>query len=154
MTINYFNDKLFIRDAEFRSFAQLMRGEFKLNAQNVSFGEILKRERTNQDLSLRQLSEISNIEASYINRLEKGNRDNPGFSTVCALSKALNLNGDEVLRSFGYDSLGTTQTAESNEMDQIESLIKAYITKADNLNGFIPNIISLIEDLRTNYQNR
>lgn len=122
---------------------------FKLNAQHASFGEILKRERTNHDLSLRQLSEISNIEASYINRLEKGNRDNPGFSTVCALSKALSLNGSEVLQSFGFNSLGSDQ---NSGLSEIDSLIQAYVMQSDNVNGYIPKIITLIEELRTKYQ--
>ncbi|MDR4887974.1 helix-turn-helix domain-containing protein [Fredinandcohnia sp. QZ13] len=86
-----------------------------MNLQQFTFGEIIKKEREKQKLSLRELAEMSNIEASYINRLEKGNRDNPGFSTVCALAKALKLNGDEIVRSFGYDHLGTQISSQKEE---------------------------------------
>ncbi|WBL15233.1 helix-turn-helix domain-containing protein [Sutcliffiella sp. NC1] len=115
-----------------------------------SFGEILKEKRMERGLSLRQLSEISNIEASYINRLEKGDRENPGFSTVCALAKALNVSGDEILNSFGYEQLGSNQKSEVTEVD---SLIQGYITEVD-AKGYIPRIISLLEDARHEYQNK
>jgi len=86
-----------------------------MTLQQLSFGEIIKREREKIGLSLRELAEMSNIEASYISRLEKGNRENPGFPTVCALAKALNLNGEEVLKSFGYDQLGTSTITPKKE---------------------------------------
>jgi transcriptional regulator with XRE-family HTH domain len=120
-----------------------------MNIEQKTFGEILKRERANQSLSLRQLSEISDIEASYINRLEKGNRDNPGFSTVCSLAKALNLNGDEILQSFGFEQLGSNQ---ASPISEVQSLIQSYVTANDNVNGYLPKIISLIEELRTQFQ--
>lgn len=128
-----------------------MRGSVRVNTEQVTFGNILKRERTNQSLSLRQLSEMSEIEASYINRLEKGNRDNPGFSTVCALAKALNLNGEEILQSFGYNQLGSNYVS---DMSEVELLIESYVKSSDNVNGYLSKIIGIIENLRTNYQNQ
>ena len=124
---------------------------WKLNTHEMTFGDILKRERTNRGLSLRELAEVSGIEASYINRLEKGNRDNPGFVTVCALASAMELNGEEILKSFGYDSLGTNTKSDYSE---VQSFIHSYVTSTDHSNGYIPKIITLIEELKMNYQSQ
>ena len=118
-----------------------------MNTQGISFGEILKRERTKRNLSLRQLSEMSNIEASYIHRLEKMNRDNPGFTTVCALAKALELNADEILQSFGYDQLGTHRVSEESKL---ETMIKEYVTSTETAN--LSNIFATLEELRGTFQ--
>lgn len=129
-----------------------------MNISEVKFGEILKRERKNRKMSLRELNEKSNIEASYIHRLEKGNRDNPGFTTVCALAHALNLDGNEVLNSFGYENLGKKEDIRVNETaisfitKELEELINAYLVSSDHSVGHMPRIISMLEEMKQSTQ--
>ncbi|GAA0115230.1 helix-turn-helix transcriptional regulator [Clostridium senegalense] len=50
----------------------------------------LKKIRKEKDLTLRQLSKLSDVAAGYISDLENGRRKNPSFETMQKLSKALN----------------------------------------------------------------
>lgn len=70
-----------------------------------TFGDLVKRERSYQKKSLAKLSEELDgaIDPSYINRLEKGEKDNPGFKIVLLLSKVLNLDMREVYQAFQYE---------------------------------------------------
>ncbi|WP_071396611.1 helix-turn-helix domain-containing protein [Bacillus tuaregi] len=75
--------------------------------QDGMFSDIVKRERNRQQLTLKELSEKTDgkINPSYINRIEGNKQSNPSFEIVCELCEALNLNINEVFKSFGYSSL-------------------------------------------------
>lgn len=78
-----------------------------------TFGDILARERKKRGLSLKELEKIMMddngnspaITASYLNRLENNNKDNPSFKLVCSLCKTLNLDIKEVFKNFKYEYL-------------------------------------------------
>lgn len=91
-----------------------------------TFGDLVKRERSKQEISLAKLAEQmgGEINPSYINRLEKGEKENPGFRVVLGLCKALNLNISEVFQSFGFGSL-VTHSDQNNEFS-IEDLIRLH----------------------------
>lgn len=78
-----------------------------MNEKEFEFGRLVKRSRTEQNLTLQELSEKTNgeITASYINRLETGKKSNPSFDVVAELCKALNLDVREVFQSFGFGAL-------------------------------------------------
>lgn len=78
-----------------------------MNEQDGLFSDIIKRERNRQQLTLKELSEKTDgkINPSYINRIEGNKQHNPSFEVVCELCEALNLNINEVFKSFGYSSL-------------------------------------------------
>jgi len=65
-----------------------------------SFGSLIQKVRLEKDLSLRDLSDMSGIDHSYISRLEKGYK--PSREMVLKLSKALNLPEKELLNLAGY----------------------------------------------------
>lgn len=92
-----------------------------------TFGELVKRERKQKEISLAKLSQLMNdeINPSYINRLEKGEKENPGFRIVLGLCKALNLNMIEVYRSFGFESLASDESEQNNEFS-IEDLFRLH----------------------------
>lgn len=100
----------------------------------IEFGHIIKRERQKMGLSLAKLSQKIykeldvSLNASYINRLESGEQQNPSFAIVCALSSALNLDINEVFRAFHYENL----IADYNEKAEfsIEELIRLHKVKA------------------------
>lgn len=96
---------------------------------NFAFGDILRRSRNEQNLTLNELSDKTNgeITASYINRLETKKKTNPGFEVVCELCEALNLDLREVLQSFGYESL--IKEYDQDATFSVEDLIRLYKVK-------------------------
>ncbi|MFE8698282.1 helix-turn-helix domain-containing protein [Cytobacillus sp. FJAT-53684] len=92
-----------------------------MSENKFGFGLIVKRSRTEQNLTLSELSEKTNglITASYINRLENGQKTKPSFDVVAELSKALNLDMREVFLSFGYESLINVQEQEGYSIEDV-----------------------------------
>lgn len=62
------------------------------------FGSTLRRYRLRAGLSQNALSRIVGINASYVNRLESGERELPGREVALALGKALSLAPEEIDR--------------------------------------------------------
>lgn len=71
------------------------------------FGIVLKRIRTELNLSQEELAFSSNLDRTYISLLERGKRQ-PSLSTIFALSNALNIKPsqlvDEVEKEFDRNS--------------------------------------------------
>lgn len=91
-----------------------------------TFGEIIKREREKENLSLQALAELiskdeeTTITSSYISRLESSDKSNPTFKLACQITKKMGLDFKEVLNSFGYgELLGVADSFES-----IDTLIR------------------------------
>ncbi|MFB1082487.1 helix-turn-helix domain-containing protein [Jeotgalibacillus sp. JSM ZJ347] len=86
-----------------------------------SFGEIVKRERLKQGMSLKKLSEAvmpfnngEQINPSYIFRIENKEQINPSFTIVAILSSVLNLDMREVFRAYGFEQLIMERDSSSN----------------------------------------
>lgn len=99
-----------------------------------SFGEIVKRERKQMEMSLAKVAEaVTNIDndhkinPSYINRLEKGEQSNPSFVIVALLSTVLGLDMREVFRSFGFEHL--IEGFDSEAEFTLEELIRLHTLK-------------------------
>ena len=105
------------------------------------FGLILKRERQNKGLSLAKLSQVIlkelnvSLNASYINRLESGEQQNPSFTIVCALCSALDLDINEIFRAFNYENLIADYDQDSEFT--IEELIRLHKVKVPDGNGLL-----------------
>ncbi|MFB6367162.1 helix-turn-helix domain-containing protein [Paenibacillus elgii] len=56
-----------------------------------NFGLLLKHHRTLQNLTLKELEEISGVSSSYLNRLEKGDRKSPSISKCFQICDALEI---------------------------------------------------------------
>lgn len=56
-----------------------------------NFGIMLKHYRKLKNLSLKQLEEISGVSASYVNRLERGERKSPSITKILQLAEALEI---------------------------------------------------------------
>lgn len=98
----------------------------------LSFGEMVRRERIKSGKSLKVIEEHSTkketvikdgqeveeekvqITASYLNRIEKGNRENISFNIVCFLIQELNLDINEVFESFGYKDIVSKNVKHEN----------------------------------------
>lgn len=118
-----------------------------MEARENTFGDLVLRERKNKDWTLRDISEVTGIEASYINRLEKGSRSNPGFITVAKLVNTLELSQIEVLNSFNLDKFGEGVEVSHNKIHiEIDKFIKS---KSDKSLGML---ISMIEEAKKEYE--
>ncbi|WP_353057240.1 helix-turn-helix transcriptional regulator [Brevibacillus sp. MER 51] len=58
---------------------------------SAEFGLLLKKVRGNQNMSLREVEQRSGVSASYLSRLERGERRSPGLTVVFKLAHALNV---------------------------------------------------------------
>lgn len=62
----------------------------------MEIGEIIKYFRDMNNIGVNELARISEVPASYISKLERGNSNNPSFAIVNKLTKALGLTDDEI----------------------------------------------------------
>jgi transcriptional regulator with XRE-family HTH domain len=63
----------------------------------MSFGERLRKVRTEQGMTAKDLSEASGVPEKNIYRIETGEVADPHMSTVVPLIKALNCSADEII---------------------------------------------------------
>lgn len=66
-------------------------------------GSLLKYYRTKKGYSLREMFELTGISASYLNRIELGQRENPSMNIVITLSKKLGIPMVELLKLSMFD---------------------------------------------------
>ncbi len=63
---------------------------------------LIRRTRLQLGLSQLQLAELSDVDPNVIQALESGKTKSPALSTLLKLSRALNLDLEEVKKEFGY----------------------------------------------------
>lgn len=68
----------------------------------MKLNEILKEERIKKHLSIRELSKLSGVNASYISRLERGIDENPGLEVLLKIAKVLEVEVDDLLYPSMY----------------------------------------------------
>ena len=69
-----------------------------------NFGALIKQLRKSNGYTLTSLAEITGISASYINRMEHGERKAPSVPIITKLSEALNVSTEELLEVAGISS--------------------------------------------------
>ena len=77
------------------------KGRSKGRTVNPNFGSMIKYLREKQGLSLKEVESMTGISASYINRLERGERENPSFTMIEQLSNSLKCDLYELLEICG-----------------------------------------------------
>ena len=93
----------------------------------VSVGDFLRMCRENRGLSLRELSVLSGVDHSYINRLEQGRARRPSKQISGQLKRALKMSSGQrrvfnLLRRFGALSSGLVDLALSEEAPDLPML--------------------------------
>ena len=79
-----------------------------MKRQNLyEFSQLVKKHRMESNLSLQEVANLCDVKitASYISRLELGERENPTFKICMALCKALNIDLREVFRAFEAEDI-------------------------------------------------
>lgn len=71
----------------------------------ISFSDMVRKKRSELNLSLREVSEYAGIHPSYLWKLEKDKTKVPSFLVVCSLIEVLHLDIVEVFSVFGYEDL-------------------------------------------------
>ncbi len=106
-----------------------------------NFGSIIKFSRENKNLSLKELEDKTGISASYINRLENGERQAPSVPIASELADALDLD------------LSMLLDACNSKSDDIKSVAELLLTNDFTINGSIIGkeakelLVSLIEKI-------
>lgn len=77
-----------------------MTGENTIN--NNKLGEYLKSIRVARGLSLKDVEAQIELSASYINRLENGNRSNPSIDALNRLSNFYGVSPEDVMKLAGF----------------------------------------------------
>jgi len=86
-------------------------------------GEFLVGVRRERKLSLKDVENATEISASYINRLEKGNRNNPSMYTLEKLSSFYGISPIKVMELSGY-KLSTT-LKETNSCQNLSTFVNS-----------------------------
>lgn len=117
-----------------------MKDDYIENMTNndLTFGKIVQRERKKLGKSLKNIEkeltvvvkEVKDgvivekdkplITASYMNRIENGNRENISFDLVWVLIEKFNLDINEVLKSFGHEGILSNNAKQSS----LEAMIR------------------------------
>lgn len=74
-----------------------------ITTDNSNLGEYLKSIRKSRGLSLKDVEKEIELSASYINRLENGNRSNPSMDSLDRLSTFYGISPEKVMKLAGYD---------------------------------------------------
>lgn len=107
------------------------------------FSQVIKYRREEMKLSLSELSELTGISTSYLNRLEKGERQAPSFPIMQMIAKAMGMDISEVL------SLATPLEHEEGVPEIRELLLKSDFRVGDSFatTEVKEHIIKLIENI-------
>ena len=93
-----------------------------------NFGIMLKHYRKLKNLSLKQLEEISGVSASYVNRLERGERKSPSITKILQLAEALEIPNSVLVATI------IQEPRKNEKVDLSELLIKhEYLLKGGTL---------------------
>ena len=105
-----------------------------------SFGKFLAEQRKNKKLSIRKLSAIAGISASYLSYIERGIHGPPSMEVTKELAKALEADEDEFLAKAGYVSREVSEAFEKNPKEVSGAFRK---TSSDSNFGFLLALIVL-----------
>lgn len=103
----------------------------------VLFGQRLREQRTEQDLTIEQLAEKAGLSPNYVGAIERGEKE-PSLSTVVSLLNALNLPADSLLRDLVNTASHVTDDEISGKLDGLTPMQKK--AALDLLDTYIANL--------------
>ncbi|WP_144536962.1 helix-turn-helix transcriptional regulator [Bacillus thuringiensis] len=108
-------------------------------------GTFLKSERNKKKLSLEKVAKAIGVSASYIHRLENGDRKNPSIAVLEQLCEFFSLNPQKVLKMAGLSKESTILVEDIKiPLSRIESIASFLLTV--NLSDFA-QILTLKEEV-------
>lgn len=114
-----------------------------MDNENNKLGAYLKEVRNNRGLSLRDVASQIDISASYINRIEKGERKQISTSMLAKLSDYYKIPVLELYKIAGIDTEVQSQSIELMAIDTEYISINGTQVRTEGFKEFIKTIISL-----------
>lgn len=114
---------------------------------NISFGELIKRLRKERDVSLYDVERETGVSASYINRLERENRDNPSMEYVSRLSRYYGI-PITVIQEF-FPGAFNEVTSECEPLDELIMKSEVFFANGKatiDVKLSLKKIVKLLED--------
>lgn len=105
------------------------------------FGPLLRELRKKKGFSLAELQEKTGISASYINRMENGERKTPSISIIETLANALQVDKNRLI-SAANDSVRENKTVDIFELLKLNNITINGKTITDKDKDFFINIIT------------
>lgn len=102
-----------------------------------TLGKYISEQRTFKNLSIRKLAKISNVSHTEISRLENGERKNPSPLVLKAISHALNINFDDLMRSAGYTDEAEKISVLTLKLSKIQYLNEKELEEVSNFIDFL-----------------
>lgn len=108
------------------------------------FGEKLKEIRVSKDMSLKDIEEICGVSASYIWRIEIGEKKSPSIPILAKISKAYNINLMDMLKMALEDEI------EDNELHTIRGILMSNhienngVELSDEAKNILVDIVEMI----------
>ena len=103
----------------------------------VLFGQRLREQRTEQNLTIEQLAEKASLSPNYVGAIERGEKE-PSLSTIVNLLNALNLPADSLLRDLVNTASHVTDDEISKKLEGLTPMQKK--AALDLLDIYIANL--------------
>ena len=95
----------------------------------ISFGEALAEKRKAKKLSIRKLSALAGISASYLSYIERGIHGPPSMEVTIQLAEALEADKDELLAKAGHVSEEVSKAYQKNPKEVSEAARESFANK-------------------------
>jgi transcriptional regulator with XRE-family HTH domain len=95
----------------------------------VSFGKALAEKRKAKKLSIRKLSALAGISASYLSYIERGIHGPPSMAVTIQLAEALKADKDELLAKAGHVSEEVSKAYQKNPKEVSEAARDSFEKK-------------------------
>ena len=109
----------------------------------VLFGQRLREQRTEQNLTIEQLAEDAGLSPNYVGAIERGEKE-PSLSTIVHLLNALNVPADSLLRDLVNTASRVTDDEISKKLEGLTPMQKK--AALDLLNTYIVNLPYLTKE--------
>jgi transcriptional regulator with XRE-family HTH domain len=110
---------------------------------NSAFGIYLKKLRIQRGLSLKNVEDSLGLSASYVHRLETGNRCNPSAQVLKMIGEFYNVNGSELLELVAGQSnptIGIEDYIRLTDDDVIQSLLNQILKRVFELSTKLDSV--------------
>jgi transcriptional regulator with XRE-family HTH domain len=91
----------------------------------MTFGEYIKAKRTEKQINLRKLAELTSIAPAYLSDIEKGKRNSPSSEKMDRIAIALELTEEEILKM--------KDIAATDRPNNVAPDISEYVTKNESV---------------------
>jgi transcriptional regulator with XRE-family HTH domain len=121
-----------------------------MNQRNTGIGELIQQKRQSAKLTLKELSEASDISASHLSRIEKNNRF-PSAMVLKRIAQPLGLNPNDLFKAAGFLSgsdqadLKTSSSGINNNLDPF--VVKVLSQETVEVQRAVIGLITIIKSL-------